>query len=101
MDDRDVIALGVSPDPYIAREVWSGDSLAVLRATLETKVAQWRADAVAAVLAETRRPRTEPWMDPMIAARVAADIRIGHGEALRALVARAVSENATVVFFGD
>jgi hypothetical protein len=56
---------------------------------------------LAAVLAETRRPRAEPWMDPMIAARVAADRRIGHGEALLALVARAVSENAIVVFSGD
>jgi hypothetical protein len=101
VESEDVIALGVSPDPYVAREIWSGESLASLRATLEWKVAQWRAEAVAAVLAETRRPRAEPWMEAMIAARGAADRRIGHAEALLALVTRALAEGGTVVFFGD
>ena len=101
MDDVDVIALGVSPDPYVARQVWAGDGLAALGASLAARAAQWRADAVAAVLAETRRPRVEPWMDAMIAARVAADSRIGHAEGLRALVTRALTDGGTLVFFGD
>src|SRR5690349_11798873 len=78
MHDVDVIALGVSPDPYVARQVWAGETLAALGTSLDARAAQWRADAVAAVLAETRRPRVEAWMDAMIAARVAADRRIAH-----------------------
>lgn len=101
MDDGDVIALGVSPDPYIARHVWSGESLATLRATLDAKVAAWRREAVAAVLAETHCPQAEPWMDAMIAARVAADPRIAHADALTALTSRAAAEAGSIVFFGD
>ena len=101
MHDVDVIALGVSEDPYVARQIWSGESLASLRATLESTIAPWRADAVAAVLAETRRTRAEPWMEAMIAARVTADRRIGHAEALLALVERALAARGSVVFFGD
>jgi len=101
MDDVDVIALGVSPDPYVARQVWAGETLAALGASLEARAARWRADAVAAVLAETRRARAEPWMDAMIAARVAADRRIAHAEALRALVTRALTDGGTLIFLGD
>ena len=101
LDDGDVLALGVSPDPYIARQVWSGESLAALRVTMDAKVTEWRAAAIAAVLAETHRAHAEPWMDTMIAARVAEDRRIGHADALLTLIARAVAEGGTLVFFGD
>jgi hypothetical protein len=101
MDDVDVIALGVSPDPYVARQVWAGDALAALGAALDARAAQWRADAIAAVLAETRRTRAEPWMDAMIAARVTADRRIAHAEAVRSLVTRAFTDGGTLAFFGD
>ena len=101
LDDADVIGLGLDVDPYQSHQVWSHEGLTALHANIANTVEQLRARAQRDVLTETRRHSVEPWLEALVAQRLHTDEKFEQTTRLLALVARAMHENGTVIFFGD
>jgi hypothetical protein len=101
LHDFEVVALGISVDPFVPHKTWSGPTLDAIRTELQQKLRRWEEEALQTVLTRTHRERPEPWMQTMITEQEFTDPRLAHGRALLDLIERARSSPGTLVFWGD